>query len=361
MSQPVGGSLRARMLSAVALAVCILVMAQQPARAAGVSLTITGSTLLYPLFQLWIPDYEKAHPDVTITARATGSGAGIDQAIAGTAQIGASDAYMSDEQMQSHPEIVNVPLAISAQVVTYNIPDSKGAALKLNGPVLAGIYSGSINEWDAGPIASLNPGIHLPHKTIVPIRRADASGDTFVFTQFLDFSTEDWHDAVGYYGTSISWPAVSGELSATGNDGMVKTAAATPYSIAYVGVSFHDQIEKAGLGIAMLANQSGKFLLPTPETVSAAASGLDRRTPADERLSLVFAPGDNSYPLINYEYAIVSTHQSDPATAAAIRDFLLWTIAVDGGNSPKYLDAVHFIALPDFIRALSENQISRVK
>ena len=361
MSQRDDSGLRARLLSGAILAVSVFLMAQQPARAAGVSLTITGSTLLYPLFQLWIPDYEKANPDVTITAQATGSGAGIDQAIAGTAKVGASDAYMSDEQMESHPEIVNVPLAISAQVVTYNIPDLKGATLKLSGPALGDIYSGTIREWDAAPIASLNPGLHLPHQTIIPIRRADASGDTFVFTQFLDFSTQDWQGAVGYYGTAISWPAVPGGLTATGNAGMVKTAAATPYSVAYVGVSFHNDIEKAGLGIAMLANQSGKFLLPTPETVSDAASGLDRRTPADERLSLVFAPGDDAYPLINYEYAVVSTHQSDPATAVAIRSFLLWAIATDGGNSPKYLDAVRFIALPDFIRALSENQINRIK
>ena len=112
MSQPVGGSRRAHLLGAAALAVCVLVMAQQTARAAGVSLNITGSTLLYPLFQLWIPDYQEANPDVTITAQGTGSGAGIDQAIAGTVKIGASDAYMSDEQMESHPEIVNVPVAI---------------------------------------------------------------------------------------------------------------------------------------------------------------------------------------------------------------------------------------------------------
>ena len=134
MSQPVGGSRRAHLLGAAAFAVCVLVMTQQTARTAGVSLNITGSTLLYPLFQLWIPDYQKANPDATITAQGTGSGAGIDQAIAGTAKIGASDAYMSDEQMESHSEIVNVPLAISAQVVTYNIPDLKGATLKLSGP-----------------------------------------------------------------------------------------------------------------------------------------------------------------------------------------------------------------------------------
>jgi len=345
-------------LCVVALTMCVLALPS--AKAAGVTLKISGSTLLYPLFELWIPAYQSANSGVTINATATDSGAGIAQTIAEKIQIGASDAYMSDEQAEHNPEIVNIPLAISAQTVNYNLPDLKGAALKLDGRTLAGIYSGKIVEWDAAPIAALNPALHLPHQPIVPIRRADPSGDTFIFTQFLDFSTQQWDDAVGY-GTSVDWPTVQGELAATGNAGMLKTVAATPYSVAYIGISFQDEVAKAGLGTALLGNQSGKFLLPTAETVGTAASALDPRTPADERLSLVYAPGDESYPLVNYEYAVVSIRQPDPTTAAVIRQFLLWAIAIEGGNSPKYLDAVHFIALPDFVRALSENQIGRIK
>jgi phosphate transport system substrate-binding protein len=330
------------------------------AHADDLTLHETGSTLLYPLFQRWIPDYAAGHPGITITPAATGSGAGMEQAIAGQVQIGASDAYMSDEQAARNPRILNIPLAISAQTVNYNLPTLNGAALKLDGPTLAGIYSGAIHMWDAPEIAALNPGVQLPHQAIIPIRREDASGDTFVFTQFLDFSTQSWEDKIGY-GTSVTWPAVPGERTATGNDGMVKALAASPYTVAYIGISFHGDIAKAGLGTAMVKNQAGKFLLPTAETVGAAASELDPRTPADERLSLAYAPGDNSYPLINYEYAVVSTSQKDPLTAAAIRHFLLWSIATEGGNAQKYLDEVQFIPLPDFIRALSENQINRIQ
>jgi phosphate transport system substrate-binding protein len=349
---------RRHLLGGAALA--LLASTRRPAKASGVTLNVTGSTLLHPLFELWIPTYQAANPGVAINATATDSGAGIAQTIAGKVQIGLSDAYMSDEQAEHNREIVNIPLAISAQTVNYNLPGLKDTALKLDGRTLAGIYSGEITEWDAAPIAAMNPDVHLPHQPIVPIRRADPSGDTFIFTQFLDFSTQEWEDAVGY-GTSVDWPTVPGELAATGNAGMLKTLAATPYSIAYIGISFSDDVAKAGLGTALLKNQSGKFPLPTAETISAGASVLDPRTPADERLSLVFAPGDDSYPLINYEYAVVSIRQPDPATAAAIRQFLLWGIATDGGNSPKYLDAVHFIPLPDFIRALSENQIGRIR
>lgn len=351
-----GSAARNALLSAGAI---LLALPLSAARAGGAQLRETGSTLLYPLFQRWVADYAHVAPEVSISTGATGSGAGIAAAMAGTAQIGSSDAYMSDQQAEQNPQLVNIPLAISAQTVNYNIPGLNGAALKLDGPTLAGIYSGRITGWDAPAIAALNPGVALPHQRIVPIRRADASGDSFIFTQFLDFSTQEWEDGVGY-GTSVRWPSVAGERTATGNAQMVQTLAGTPYSIAYVGISFHDSIARAGLGTARLQNQSGRFLLPTPQTVSAAASMLDSRTPADERLSLVFAPGAQSYPLINYEYVVVSRRQADGATAAALRSFLLWTISLDGGNAGKYLDTVGFIPLPDFIRGMSEHQVGLI-
>jgi phosphate transport system substrate-binding protein len=338
----------------------VLLSTAPPAQADGPTLTETGSTLLYPLFQRWIPDYMGQTRGVTLTAAATGSGTGIAAAISGDARIGASDAYMSDEQAEQNRKLVNIPLAISAQTVNYNLPGLNDAKLKLDGPTLAGIYAGRITEWDAVPIAAMNPEIKLPHQTIVPIRREDASGDTFIFTQFLDFSTPSWEDKIGY-GTDVSWPPVAGEKAATGNDGMVQALATTPYSVAYIGVSFRDAVTKAGLGTAPLKNQNGKFVLPTADTISAAASELDPRTPKDERLSLVFAPGDGSYPLINYEYVVVSTKQADPTTATALQRFLLWAVSIEGGNAPKYLDPVGFIPLPDFIRALSEKQIKEIE
>jgi phosphate transport system substrate-binding protein len=360
VSRPRRGLFPLRLPCTVLLTLGLLAPLPPAAHAADITLREAGSTLLYPLFQRWVPDYVAAHPGISVTTDATGSGDGIAAAIAGRVQIGASDAYMSDEQAEHNREVVNIPVAIAAQTVNYNLPGlNSEAGLKLDGHTLAGIFAGTISMWDAPEIATLNPGVKLPHETIIPVRRADASGDTFVFTQFLDFSTQSWEDKIGY-GTSVAWPAVPGEQTATGNAGMVQALAAAPYTIGYIGISFHGDIAKASLGTAMLKNQAGQFVLPTAETVSAAASELDPRTPADERLSLAYAPGENSYPLINYEYAVVSTHQPDPATAAAIRHFLLWSIAIQGGNAPIYLEAVRFIPLPDFIRALSENQINRI-
>jgi phosphate transport system substrate-binding protein len=332
---------------------------------AGMTVAETGSTLIYPLFKNWIDAYTKVEPSLRVTADATGSGTGISDAIAGKVQIGTSDAYMSDNDAMANPHILNIPIAISAQVVEVNLPEARGHGLKLSGPVLAAIYSGKVSQWDDGMIADLNHGVSLPHHAIVPVRRAEGSGDTFIFTQFLSFSTPESESTIGWegrigYGTTVNWPAVSAEITATGNQGMVQTLSKTPYSVGYVGGSFEDQAQQAGLTTAMLQNQSGNFLLPTSATITAAAAELTPRTPPDERLTLVFAPGANSYPLINYEYAIVSDQQPDQQVGQAISNFLLWCISPEGGSADSFLKPVHFIALPTSIRARSEIQIAKI-
>jgi phosphate transport system substrate-binding protein len=345
---------------ALAAAAIVLLLAVLSARAAGITLSESGSTLLLPLFQAWITGYKSVKPDVEITAAGTGSSAGTEAAIAGSVRIGASDAYLSDEVAAQNPQILNIPLAISAVTINCNLRGLNDAHLKIDGPTLAAIYSGAITEWDDPAIKQMNPGAALPHHTIIPVRRADGSGDTFVFTQFLDFSTQSWENNPGY-GTDITWPKVAAEKTAVGNEGVVQMLAKTPDAIGYIGISYVEQIAKAGLGIAMIKNQDGKFLLATPDTIANAAAQLDPRTPPYERISLVFAPGDDSYPLINYEYAVVSKAQPDAATAHALRSFLRWAISATGGNSTKNLAPVGFIPLPDFIRGLSQAQIAEIK
>jgi phosphate transport system substrate-binding protein len=314
---------------------------------------------MYPLFNVWASDYSKTHQGVTIKTAATGSGAGIGQAASGAVQIGASDSYMSDADAKRHPNILNIAMAISAQTVNYNLADLNTVNLRLDGPTLAGIYTGKIRTWDDRAIAALNPGLRLPHNEIIPIRRAEEAGDTFIFTQYLTFSTESWENNYGF-GDKVAWPAVPGELEAVGNKGMVEKIKQTPYSIGYVGISSYADIAKAGIGTAALKSYSGEFLLPTPETIEAASASLGPRTPVDERLTLVNAPGANCYPLVNYEYAIVSSKQPNPEVAAAMRKFLLWAIAPDETNQ-KYLEDEHFIPLPAHIWVLSHDQIMMIK
>ena len=172
----------------------------------------------------------------------------------------------------ANPHILNIPLAISAQTVVANLPELRGATLKLSGPVLAGIYAGTIRDWDAAAIAAINQGVHLPHHAIVPVRRADGSGDTFVFTQFLTFSTPDqqhlsskdfnWEGKIGY-GTTVSWPSVAGSLTASGNQGMVQTLA---QHAVFRRLSRRELPGRCGQGRSAnrnAQNQDGNFLLPT--------------------------------------------------------------------------------------------------
>jgi phosphate transport system substrate-binding protein len=355
-----GSALAARCAGKLAAALLVGLTAwSATARADDMTLTQTGSTLLSSLFGVWASEYMKTHPGVRITTGSTGSEAGLEQAISGAVNIGTSDAYMTDAQAKKNPHIINVPLAISAMTVNYNLPGLDNVNLKLDGPALVGIYTGKIRAWDDKPITALNPGVALPHKDIIPIHRADGSGDTFVFTQYLTFSTPAWENSLGY-ATSINWPTVPGALSADGNIGVVQALQRTAYSIGYVGVSFHTDLEKAKLGTALLKSYSGEFLVPTSTTIAAAAAALTPRTPPDQRLPLVNAPGANAYPLVNYEYAIVSTKQPNPETAKAIRRFLQWAIAPSETNE-KYLEDEHFIALPAHIWVMSHDQIETIK
>ncbi|SFU32381.1 phosphate ABC transporter substrate-binding protein PstS [Alicyclobacillus macrosporangiidus] len=327
---------------------------------APITINETGSSLLYPLFNgQWIEAYKSVDPNVSITAASTGSGTGIAQAIAGTVQIGASDAYLSDAQMQQNPSMVNIPLAISAQQVMYNVPGLTGDQhLKLSGDVLAKIFSGKIKVWDDAAITSLNPGVKLPHQPIIPVHRSDSSGDTFLFTQFLSDTSADWKNAVGF-GTSVSWPAVAGAIGVKGNDGVVQALASNKYSIGYVGISWLDKATQQGLGYAALKNKDGNFVLPAKENIQAAAQAGVSNVPDDERISLIDEPGANSYPIINFEYAIVNTKQ--PADmAAALKKFLNWAIDPNGGNKDQYLSPVHFLPLPAEIESKSQAQINKI-
>ncbi len=343
--------------SIVALAVALGLVGSSAAYAQ--TINETGSSLLYPLFNLWVPPYTSAHPNVNISTASTGSGTGIAQSVAGIVQVGASDAYMSDALMKQHPDMLNIPLSISMQMVNYNLPGLNDHHLKLSGPVLAGIYSGQITNWNDPAIKKLNPDVDLPDHAIIPVHRSDGSGDTFIFSQYLSFSTPSWNQSVGY-GTTVSWPPVSGGIGAVGNPGMVTAIKDNPYSIAYIGTSFENAIEKDGLGIAWLGNRDGNFVPPLAQTAKAAAAVMVPKTPKDERISLIFAPGWDSYPIINYEYALVNSHQPSADMAAALREFFTWAMSPTGGNAPAFMEQVHFVPLPAPVVKLSAAQVAKI-
>ncbi|MEB3019952.1 phosphate ABC transporter substrate-binding protein PstS [[Mycobacterium] crassicus] len=322
-----------------------------------VSLSETGSTLLYPLFNQWGPAYSQKYPNVTITAQGTGSGTGISQAAAGAVDIGASDAYLSEGDMKEHQGLMNIALAVSAQQVNYNVPGVTDP-IKLDGKVLAGMYNGTVKTWNDPQITALNPDMNLPDTPVVPLHRSDGSGDTFLFTQYLSKQDPDgWGKAPGF-GTTVDFPAVPGALGENGNGGMVTGCAETPGCVAYIGISFLDQARDKGLGEAQLANATGNYLQPNAKSIQAAAAGFADQTPDNQAISLINGPSPDSYPIVNYEYAIVNAHQKDAATAQTLQAFLHW--AITDGNAPAFLDKVHFQPLPDEVAKLSLAQIAKI-
>jgi phosphate transport system substrate-binding protein len=322
------------------------------------SLSETGSTLLFPVLRSWAAAYRQQHANVSVGTAATGSGKGIAEASAGQVDIGASDAYLSSGDLITNPAMVNIPLAVSAQQVNYNVPGLRPAThLKLNGKILAEMYQGSITSWNDPRIAAINPGVALPRTRVVPLHRAESAGDTFLFTSYLSTQDAAW-DRVTGYGTTVDWPAVAGERAETGNTGMVAGCKATPGCVAYVGIAYLSSAAAAGLGYASLRNALGAYEAPAPKAIGAAVSSYVSTTPVNETISMVDGPAVTGYPIVNYEYAIVSTRQRSAAKARDIKAFLHWVITA--GNAPQYLDQFRFQPLPASIVSLSDAQIARI-
>jgi phosphate transport system substrate-binding protein len=323
------------------------------------SLSETGSTLLLPVLQNWAAAYHQQHPNVTISTAGTGSGKGIAQATAGAVDIGASDAYLSSGDLVTNPAMVNIPLAVSAQQVNYNVPGLRpaGTHLKLNGKILALMYQGTIQYWNDSRIAAINPGVTLPHTRVVPLHRADSSGDTFLFTSYLSTQDAAW-DRVTGYGTTVNWPLVAGARAETKNTGMVAGCKATPGCVAYIGIAYLSSALGGGLGYAALRNALGDYEAPTPKSIGTAVGSFVSTTPVNETISMVDGPAVTGYPIVNYEYAIVSTRQHSPAKARDIKAFLHW--AITAGNAAQYLDQARFQPLPASIVSLSNAQIAKI-
>jgi phosphate transport system substrate-binding protein len=326
------------------------------------TITETGSGLLYPLAQKWAAAYHQQFPGVTVTTASTGSGTGIALASAGKADIGASDAYLSSGDLVKNSTLLNIPLAISAQTIIYNLPGlNQNSHVQLDGTMLARIYDGTITMWNDPAIILLNKGLNLPAIKIVPVHRSDRSGDTFLFTSYLSTQYQRWNDTIGY-GTLAAWPPVPGAMAAKGSVTTMHDCEATPGCVAYNGISYLSQALAGGLGEAKLANSAGQFTLPTAAAIQDSVSSFVSLTPPNETISMIdgpsAGPSAGGYPIVNYEYAVVSTRQPNAGKAAAIRAFLKWVITT--GNTASYLNTVGFQPLPGALVSLGEQQIQEI-
>lgn len=313
---------------------------------AAVTLRESGSSLLYPYLQELVSPLTAAFSNITLAPAAGGSGKGITDAISGASDLGGSDAYLSAGQRTANPTLENVPIAVSSQDVYVNLPGV--TSLKLSGDVLAKIYMGQITKWNDPAIASLNSGATLPATTIVPVRRVDGSGDTFIFTSFLSATNSAWNSGPAF-GTTITWPANSAEITASGNPGMVTACKNNPGCVAYIGISAQGSANAAGLSLVALQNKAGNFVNANPSTMQAAVDAAAGNVPSNLVVSLIYQDGAQAYPIVNFEYLVVNKSQASADKSLAIRTFLAWSIDPAGGAQSSFLMKENFIALPDSV------------
>lgn len=297
-----------------------------------VDLTGAGATFPYPIYSKWFSDYAKL-TGVRINYQSIGSGGGIRQLSEGTVDFGASDSPMSDEEMANAKggPIIHFPTVLGADVITYNLP-GVSAPLKLTPDVIAAIFMGRIKKWNDGRIASLNPGVSLPGQDILVVHRSDGSGTTYIFTDYLSTAVPAWKTSVGK-GKEVKWPV---GLGAKGNEGVAGQVKQTPGSVGYVELAYAKQ---NNLPIAAVRNKAGQFVAASVPAVTAAAAGVASALPAntDYRVSIVDAPGADSYPISSFTWILVYQRQRDAVKGKKLVDFLNWALT-DGEKEAVTLD-----------------------
>ncbi len=307
---------------------------------AGVSMAETrlqgaGATFPNPLYQKWVTDYQKSHPDVKIDYQSIGSGGGIKGITEKTVDFAGSDAPMNKKEMAgAGASIVHIPTCAGAVVLAYSLPDLRGD-LKLSGPIVAEIYQGKITKWNDAKIAALNEGVALPDIGITPVWRTDGSGTTFVFTNYLITQSEDYAGSIGA-GKQVKWPVGQG---GKGNDGVTAVVQGTKGSIGYIEVNYANANK---IPFALLQNKSGKFVKASSDTVSAAGEGALDQMKAPEHLSVNIwnQAGDNAYPISAFTYIIVYkelNYLKEQSKAKALVDFLKWA-TTEGQRTAGELD-----------------------
>jgi len=319
------------------------------ANAATINVTGAGSTFDYPAFTKWFEAYKKVDPGVEINYQSIGSGGGIKNLTSQTVDFGASDAPMKDEAMAAAPgKILHIPIVAGGVAVIYNLPDSP--KLNLDGDTLANIYLGNITKWNDPKIAALNPGVSLPDLAIVPVHRADGSGTSFIFTDYLSSVNPAWADSVGK-GSSVKWPAGIG-LAAKGSEGVAGQVKQVSGGIGYAELAYADQNK---IPFANMKNSSGNFISPAPDSVSAALA--TAKIPDDFRFSMVNAPGDKAYPISGASWVLVYQHPKNAERGQKLVAFLKWAVT-DGQKLSSQLD---YAPLPDEVQQRELKLLETIK
>ncbi|KFD22333.1 MULTISPECIES: phosphate ABC transporter substrate-binding protein PstS [Tatumella] len=298
---------------------------------AATNLTGAGGTFPAPIYARWAADYQKANGS-QVNYQGIGSSGGVNQIIAKTVDFGASDAPLSDADLQKHG-LFQFPTVIGGVVLAVNLPGVKSGELTLNGETVGDIYLGKIKKWNDPAIEKLNPGIKLPSSNINVVRRADGSGTSFVFTSFLSKVNSEWKDKIGK-GNTVNWPV---GLGGKGNDGVAAFVQRLPGSIGYVEYAYAKQ---NNLTYTKLVDADGKAILPSEKNFSNAAKGADwKQTFAQD---LTYQKGDDAWPISSTTFILVYKKQSDATKGAAVLKFFDWAYS----HGDKTAESLDYAALP---------------
>jgi phosphate transport system substrate-binding protein len=318
------------------------------------SINGAGATFPYPMYSKWFDEYHKKNANLQINYQSIGSGGGIKQVTEGTVDFGATDGPMNDEQLKAYQEkhgfgILHFPTVLGAVVPTYNITGVE-ATLNFTPEALAGIFLGKVTKWNDPAITAPNKGVNLPAEDIVVVHRADGSGTTYCWTDYLSKVSDEWKTKVGK-GTSVNWPV---GLGGKGNEGVTGTVKNTPNSIGYVELIY---AESNKIPYGNVKNAGNTFVKASLTAVSAAAAGAAKDMPDDFRVSITNAPGKAAYPISTFTWLLIPEKFSDAAKRDAIKGFLKWALA----DGQSYAEGLSYAKLPKEVVAKEVKAIGKIQ
>jgi phosphate transport system substrate-binding protein len=334
------------------LALVVTAAAVLVAGAAAQSMRINGAgaTFPYPIYSKWFSEYNKQHSNIEINYQSIGSGGGIQQVIKQTVFFGATDGPMTADQLQSAPgKILHFPTVLGAVVPVYNLPNVS-AELKFSGAVLADIFLGKITKWNDPAIGKLNAGVNLPATDITVAHRADGSGTTYIWVDYLAKISPEWKSTVGV-ATSVKWPTGVGGRGNEGVSGLVKQ---TPGALGYVELIYALQNK---IAYASVVNMAGDAVKASVESVTAAATEAAKSMPPDFRVSITNAPGKDVYPISSFTWILLYENAKDKAQAKTMVEFMKWALT----DGQKYCADLGYAPLPEAVVKLEMAALAKIK
>jgi phosphate transport system substrate-binding protein len=308
-----------------------------------------GATFPYPIYSKWFSEYNKIHPDVRINYQSIGSGGGIRQLTNQTVFFGATDGPMTKEQLQAAPgKVLHFPTVLGGVVPIYNLAGDPD--LKFSGTVLADIFLGKITKWSDPALAKDNPGVTFPEGDITVVHRADGSGTSYIFCDYLSKVSPEYKSKVGV-ATSVNWPA---GIGGKGNEGVAGLVKQSPGSIGYVELIYALQNK---IAYGAVKNYDGEFLKASIETVSAAAASAATQMPPDFRVSITNAPGKDAYPISSFTWLLLYESPKDKAKSRVMVDFMKWALT----EGQKFAGDLGYAPLPESVVKLELPALEKIK